>query len=135
MADKLLFGINRVIAWLAFGDETNESGIVVNSNDGPGYRASRNLPAYASNDQAAQSVIEHFERGGAKITFTELSDGWTCDFVPSEDDVDWTSATATAKRRPLALCLSILKAAGDIPTIHNRMPSDVAEFLRQESSA
>jgi hypothetical protein len=69
MTDSMLGEINRTVAWMAFGDESTKEGLVINPNEAIGYRATRRLPSYASDAQAAQGVIDHFEQGGATVTF------------------------------------------------------------------
>jgi hypothetical protein len=133
MTDSMLGEIDRTVAWMAFGDESTTEGLVINPNEAIGYRATRRLPSYASDAQAAQGVIDHFEQGGATVTFARKGDGWHCEFVPSPDDAEggWGLARATATTRPLALCVAVLRASGPIPEEHGRMSAALEEYLRQ----
>jgi hypothetical protein len=124
MTNEVFFGINRAIEWLVFNHDVSLSGKVID-----GVTASRTLPAYASHLKAANLVIEHFEKGGATITFTPAGNAWECQFLPSPDDVGWKSTTTKDRSKPLALCLCVLKSARDILTEADKIPAGVAALL------
>ena len=125
--------INHTIEWLVFNREVGPTGTVYDGSAIAGdYRATQKVPPYTSDIRAAQLVIEHFEKDGATITFTEESGlWWKCDFEPPPGDVYLTSTATKQKTRPRALCLCILKSASEFLAQMRRMPVSVAELLEK----
>ncbi len=121
--------LNRVVAWLAFGDEVDMDGILINASKDFGYGAARHVPSYASDEEAVRSLIDHYTKGGAEISFPPDKTGCCCKFVPSVDDPDWHTAVQVAENRPMASCLALVTAASDVLRFHNRIGDELSAFL------
>jgi hypothetical protein len=112
--------LDAEIGRLVFGEEPDADYrfVIQPADRSLDYRATPHLPHYASDPDASRRIIEWVESRGGTVDFEKLGSFCFRCVLRIGDISEWSDAEATARNKPLSLCIAILRAAGAVLELH-----------------